>query len=306
MKKRDRTLSAFILMLVICFLLIYFSYKDSPLIESDDIQKKEISNTVEVINEYEEDLHVYFLDVGQADSILIENLDGYALIDAGNNSDGKKLVGYFKNMGISEFKHVIATHAHEDHIGGMDDIINNFKIDNFYIPEYLTTSKTFEDVLDALEAKEVEITIPRVGEVFYVNDAKIEVIHVEANPADINDSSIVLRLIYGANSILFMGDASTKIERQLLERNISSDVLKLGHHGSRYSSMPEFLDVVNPTYAVISVGKDNKYNHPHQVTLDKLQNRNIKVYRTDEDGTIKLTSNGNLITFDLLDTDLDG
>ena len=103
-----------------------------------------------------------------------------------------------------------------------------------------------------------------------------------------------------------MGDASTKIERQLLERNISSDVLKLGHHGSRYSSMPEFLDVVNPTYAVISVGKDNKYNHPHQVTLDKLQNRNIKVYRTDEDGTIKLTSNGNLITFDLLDTDLDG
>lgn len=306
MKKRDKTLNTFILILVICFLLLYFSDKDSPLIKNDTIKKRETPEVNETIKEYENDLNVYFLDVGQADAILIENFGSYALIDAGNNSDGNRLVSYFKDMGIKGFKHVVATHAHEDHIGGMDEIINNFKISNFYMPEYLTTTKTFEDVLDAIDTNNLEITVPRVGEVFYLNDAKIEVVHAEEDPKDINDSSIVLRLIYGANSILFMGDASTRVEKQLLDRNISSDVLKLGHHGSKYSSMPEFLDAVSPIYAIISVGKNNKYNHPHQVTLDKLKNRNIKIYRTDEDGTIKLTSNGNFINFELLDTDLDG
>ncbi len=254
----------------------------------------------------EGNLSVSFIDVGQADSILIRNGNYNMLIDAGNNEDGEKLVNYFKSLGIEEFTYVFATHPHEDHIGGMDDIINNFKIDNYYMSNKLSTTKTFMDVLDALDGRNLKYTVPNKGDTLKLGDANIKVIYPGDDKSNINDSSIVLKITYGKNSFLLTGDATSNVERKIYNEDIKSDVLKVAHHGSSYSSTDVFLDRVKPYYAVISVGKNNIYNHPSNKTLEKLNKRNIKVYRTDLDGTIVFISDGDNLSVKALKTDTNG
>ena len=140
-----------------------------------------------------EKLQIWFLDVGQADSILIQNGDANMLIDAGNNEDGKKLVSYFQSLGIETFQYVIGTHAHEDHIGGMDDIIDNFDIDTFYMPDAITTTATFESVLDSLEAKNIAFQTPSIDSIFKLGNATIDVLYVGTDDSDLNNTSIVLK-----------------------------------------------------------------------------------------------------------------
>ena len=253
-----------------------------------------------------ENFSVSFIDVGQADSVLIRNGNYNMLIDAGNNEDGEKLVNYFKSLGIEEFTYVFATHPHEDHIGGMDDIINNFKIDNYYMSNKLSTTKTFMDVLDALDGRNLKYTVPNKGDTLKFGDANIKVIYPGDDKSNINDSSIVLKITYGKNSFLLTGDATSNVERKIYNEDIKSDVLKVAHHGSSYSSIDVFLDKVKPYYAVISVGKNNIYNHPSNKTLEKLNKRNIKVYRTDLDGTIVFISNGDNLSVKALKTDTNG
>lgn len=253
-----------------------------------------------------ENFSVSFIDVGQADSVLIRNGNYNMLIDAGNNEDGEKLVNYFKSLGIEEFTYVFATHPHEDHIGGMDDIINNFKIDNYYMSNKLSTTKTFMDVLDALDGRNLKYTVPNKGDTLKLGDANIKVIYPGDDKSNINDSSIVLKITYGKNSFLLTGDATSNVERKIYNEDIKSDVLKVAHHGSSYSSTDVFLDRVKPYYAVISVGKNNIYNHPSNKTLEKLNKRNIKVYRTDLDGTITFTSDGENLSVQTLETDTNG
>lgn len=252
------------------------------------------------------DLVVRFIDVGQADSILVSDDNENMLIDAGNNEDGPKLVNYFKSLNITDFKYVVGTHAHEDHIGGMDDIINNFNIGTFYMPDAYTTTKTFEDVLDALEKKNMKLDTPKIGSTFNLGKAVITVLYIGTDKKNLNDTSIVLKLNYEANSILFMGDATSNVEKQIMNKDLKSDILKVGHHGSQYSTTESFLKKVDPKYAVIEVGKNNSYNHPNKVTLDKLAKYDVKVYRTDEDGTIIATSDGNNFTFKEEKTDTNG
>ena len=253
-----------------------------------------------------ENFSVSFIDVGQADSVLIRNGNYNMLIDAGNNEDGEKLVNYFKSLGIEEFTYVFATHPHEDHIGGMDDIINNFKIDNYYMSNKLSTTKTFMDVLDALDGRNLKYMVPNKGDTLKLGDANIKVIYPGDDKSNINDSSIVLKITYGKNSFLLTGDATSNVERKIYNENIKSDVLKVAHHGSSYSSTDVFLDKVKPYYAVISVGKNNIYNHPSNKTLEKLNKRNIKVYRTDLDGTIVFISDGDNLSVKALKTDTNG
>ena len=283
--------SKYLILIVIAFLISIIScYKNMPTNDVLDSSALKIS----------------YLDVGQADSILIECDNKYMLIDAGNTEDGPKLVNYFKNNNINEFTYVVGTHAHEDHIGGMSDIINNFKIDDFYMPDVITTTKTFEDTLDALNNNNIKFQTPKIGDKLYLGSATLNVLYVGTDNKDLNNSSIVLKLSYGNNKFLFMGDATTSVEKEILTDDLASDVLKVGHHGSKTSSSKEFLSKVNPKYAIISVGLNNTYNLPSSSTLTKLNSLNTKIYRTDEDGTIVVTSDTNNISINNIKTDTNG
>ena len=252
-------------------------------------------------------LEIYFFDVGQADSILIKNNNDTMLIDAGNNSDGDNLVNYLKNdIGISDIDIVVGTHPHEDHIGGLDDVISSFDIGKIYMPDAISNSKTFDDVLDVIEKKDYSISVPIIDEIFELGNLKFKVIYTGSDERDLNNTSIVIKMMFGNTSYLFMGDATSKTEKKILYSDINVDVIKIGHHGSSYSSSEDFLNKVIPKYAIIQVGVDNNYNHPHKETLDNLNSRNIKIYRTDLDGTIKLISDGDKIEFKKLETKIDG
>ena len=252
------------------------------------------------------DLMVFFLDVGQAESILIKSNDQYMLIDAGNTNDGEKIVNYFNHLRINEFKYVFGTHAHEDHIGGMDEIIKEFKIDNFYMPKDITTTETYISLLNALEDKKVAYKTPSVGTRLELGKASIDVLSVKTKQNDLNDTSIVLKLTYNNISFLFTGDITQNVEKELVNKNIKSTVLKVAHHGSKYSNSAAFLNKVKPEYSIISCGINNEYYHPHKVVLDKLEKLNSKIYRTDLDGTIVAISNGEKIEFKTIKTYTDG
>lgn len=289
--------------ILIILLFIYVYYDDSI---NDFINGKIKSNVGSVVNYNVDNLNIYFVDVGQADCILIKYLNDNILIDAGNNEDGEKLVTYFKTLGISDFKYVFGTHAHEDHIGGMDNIINNFDVEHFYMPDVITTSKTYEDLLDSLYNKKIKYETPEVDSNFCFDDICLNVLSVGNDKENLNDTSIVLRLVYKKTSYLFMGDASVSVEKKILNKDISSNVLKVGHHGSQYSSSAQFLAKVKPQYAVIQVGNNNIYNHPKQVIINKLKRINSTIYRTDQKGTIILSSDGENISFRFERTDTNG
>lgn len=297
----------FIILVVVAWGFIYAELEERKLNNSNEITKPIVNSINDSVKlTVEGNLNVYYFDVGQADSILLENNGQYMLIDAGNNADGEGLVNYFEDLGIKTFEYVIGTHAHEDHIGGMDDIINNFEVKNFYMPDVVTTSKTFEDLVGALENNEVAFQTPQIGDVFVFGHCKFEVLYVGEEGDDLNDTSIVVRGLYGNNSFLFMGDATSNVEKEILDSNIDSDVLKVGHHGSRYSSSVKFLNKVTPKVSIISTGEGNSYKHPHDVTLEKLNDVGSQIYRTDLDGTIIASSDGENVTFKFADTALDG
>jgi len=246
-------------------------------------------------------LKVHFIDVGQADSILIQTPDGKSmLIDAGNNADGQAVVSYLKGQGVSKIDILVGTHPHEDHIGGMDNVINSFEIGQIYMPKVSHTTKTYEDVLTAISRKGLKITSPTPGSTFSLGEVRFTILAPNSSTyEDMNDYSIVLKMEYGNTSFLFTGDAEQVSENEIIAKgyNLKADVLKVGHHGSSSSTSQAFLDKVSPKYAVIMVGSDNNYGHPHKETMDKLEAKGIPVYRTDENGTIVATSDGNNITF---------
>lgn len=291
---------------LLVLIILVSGYFYTTYFDNKNITKDVTRNVKQTINESSSNLKIYFVDVGQADCILINDNNEYSLIDAGNNEDGEKLVKYFKDLGITKFKYVFGTHAHEDHIGGMDNIIENFQIEHFYMPDAITTTRTFEEVLDALEVKNIAFETPKEDENLTFSDTDFKVLHVGKDKKDLNDTSIVLKLTYKNTSYLFMGDATSSVEKDILDKDIKSDVLKVGHHGSQYSSTISFLKKVSPKYAIIEVGKNNSYNHPKEVTLKKLEDLGTKIYRTDEDGTIILTSDGENMSFETVKTDTNG
>ena len=242
----------------------------------------------------QEDLLIDFIDVGQADSILIRNEDKTMLIDAGTNEAGEMVVTYLQNLGINKIDYLIGTHPHEDHIGGLDDVINHFNIGQIYMPKIETTTKTFEDVLDAIENKNLTVTSPNKGDKIEIGQA-VGTFMTEPilDKDNLNLSSLVVRLEFGNNSFLFMGDAEKENEETINWNK--TDVLKVGHHGSNTSTSESFLNQVKPQCSIIMVGKDNSYNLPTQETIDKLNTIGSEIYRTDENGIIQIISDGNTI-----------
>lgn len=299
--KKKKSLKWNLLTIIILLLsLIYNIYFDEI---NQSFSLPSLEPTFQEVNS---NLKISYLDVGQADSILIQNNGENMLIDAGNNEDGELLVHYFQDQGITDFKYVVGTHPHEDHIGGLDDIINNFNITTIYLPDVITTTKTFTDVLDAIENKNMTYTVPKIDQIITLGDAQLKVIYTGTDTSDLNNCSIVLKLTFGATSFLFTGDATDKIEKQMIKKDIQSTVLKVGHHGSKYSSTDSFLDQVNPKYAIISVGQNNSYDHPNSQTIQKLQQRNIEIHRTDQEGSIIITSDGKTIQITSQKTNTNG
>jgi len=247
-------------------------------------------------------LKVHYIDVGQADAILIQLPSGQnMLIDAGNNDDAYTVVNYLKSKGISTLDYVIGTHPHEDHIGGLDVVINSFVIGKVYLPRAISTTQNYIDALLAIKYKGLKVAEASGGVKLDVGQgATAELLAPNGTGyEELNDYSAVLRLTFGQTSFLFTGDAEGSSEAAMLRAgyNLQADVLKVGHHGSSSSTSAAFLKAVSPKYAVISVGKDNDYGHPHAETLAKLATAGIKLYRTDRQGTVKATSDGRTITF---------
>ena len=264
----------------------------------------EKDNAVEELNKLSNPRRNYLIPLLQIDSKGVENDKKYMLIDAGNNEDGDLLVNYFKDKNITDFEYVVATHPHEDHIGGMDNIIKNFNIKNYYMPDCYTTTKTFEELLDALEEKNLSFETPDIDSEFLLGDALFKVLYTGTDKRDLNNTSIVLRMTYKDVSFMFTGDATNVTEKKILAKDLQSDVLKVGHHGSQYSTSDEFLDKVNPKYAIISVGTGNVYDHPKDITLNKL--KGIEVHRTDKEGTIRVISDGKNIDIETFKTNTNG
>lgn len=245
----------------------------------------------QTIFEISDNLNVYFIDVGQADSILITNQQEAMLIDAGNNADGRQVVEFIKNKGIKKLDYVVGTHPHEDHIGGLDDVINEFEIENILLPDITTNTKTFEDVIDAIENKDLQITVPNIGDKFQLGESDFEIKSTIIDKNNLNLASLVIRMEFGNTSFLFMGDAEIENEKSCEWEQAT--VLKVGHHGSNTSSSMGFLKQVKPQISVIMVGEGNDYGHPQKEIINRLEKINTQIYRTDEDGTIWITSDGN-------------
>lgn len=248
------------------------------------------------------ELKIHYIDVGQADSILIQQAGQNMLIDAGNRADDSTIINYLKENGVSKLDVVVATHPHEDHIGAMDEVIKAFDIGTIYASNATTNTKTFKDFINAVKEKGLKLTRAVPETEFNIGNAKCTILGPNSNSYDnLNNYSVVVKLTYGSNKFIFQGDAEEIPENEILSKgyDISSDVLKVGHHGSSSSTTSKYLNKVNPKYAVISVGENNTYKHPHKETIEKLASKKITVYRTDEDGTIVAVSDGKNITFNV-------
>ncbi|EDS77674.1 ComEC/Rec2 family competence protein [Clostridium massiliodielmoense] len=242
-------------------------------------------------------LTIHYIDVGQGDSILVQFNNKNLLIDAGCSN--RKVHNYLKKCGVKKLNYVIATHPHDDHIGGMPYIIESFSIDKFLAPKATNNTTSFKKMITELQKNNLKISSTKAG-TYIPLDHKLSCFVVAPKNStykNLNNYSIVLKITYNNTSFLFCGDAENLSEDEILSSgyNITSDVLKLGHHGSKTATNNNFLEEVNPKVAIISCGKGNDYGHPHKETLKKLKNKNITTYRTDIDGTIILESNGTKI-----------
>lgn len=251
------------------------------------------------------ELTVHYLDVGQGDCMLLACDGEYMLIDAGDNSKGTAVQNYLTKQGVGTLKYVIGTHPDADHAGGLDVILYKFDCENVILPDVSKDTKTYRDVLDTMDQKGYKNTLPAAGQEFTLGDAVCTVLGPRTSYEDANNNSVVIMVKHGSNRFLFMGDAEAEAEEDMQRggADLKADVIKVGHHGSRYSSSKSFLQAVSPTYAVISCGEDNRYGHPHAETLNTLRSMGVEVFRSDEQGTIVAVSDGSKITWNSAPSD---
>lgn len=289
-RRKNQTIQFILYVAIILSFYTFYSFNKT--------EKKDI-NTKTVIKE-DGNLVISYLDVGQGDSIFIELPNKECmLIDAGEKEYGDSVVSYVENRGYKTIDYLVGTHPHTDHIGGMSTVINNLDIKNIYMPKVNSNTKTYEELLNTISNKGLTIKQAIKGlNIIDSDDLKVNVLSpLNKTYSNLNDYSVVIKITYKNINFLFMGDASKTVEKTLTT-DISADVLKVGHHGSSYSTSKDFLERVNPSYAIISVGKDNIYKHPSNTTINLLESMNIKIYRTDVDKTIKVISDGENINIE--------
>lgn len=246
------------------------------------------------------ELTVHFINVGQGDATLITCGDHSMLIDAGDNNKGTTVQNYLQKQGIKKLDYLIGTHPDSDHIGGLDVIITKFDCGKIIMPDYTKDTATYRDVIDAMKYKGYKNILPIVGTSYQLGDAEFTLIAPNNKYSDPNNNSVGLILKHGDKKFLFTGDAEEEAEADIVANgiDISCDVYQVGHHGSNTSSSIALLDASKPEFAVISCGEGNSYGHPRAEILNNFRARGIKVYRTDEQGTIIAKSDGHTITFD--------
>lgn len=243
-----------------------------------------------------EPMEVHFIDVGQGDSTLIKCGDSAMLIDAGENDKGTLVQNYIKKQGVKALDYLIITHPDSDHSGGADVIITKYDIDTIIYPNYSKDTATWRDVVKAMDYKRYKVTEPVVGDTYKLGDAEFTIIAPNSDDYgdNANNYSVGIILRHGNKKFVFTGDAEEAAEADIVANklDISADVLQAGHHGSKTASTEKFLKAINPEYAVISCGEDNSYGHPHAATMNSLRSMGVKVYRTDEQGSLIATSDG--------------
>lgn len=245
-------------------------------------------------------IEISYLDVGQGDAAYIRVNDFDILIDAGPRSDSDKLMKQLEDKNIDDFEIIIATHPHEDHIGGMTKVFERYDVKSFYMPKVTNNTKTFENMIKAVGNEGLKAKVIKEGTSFDLgNGAKLEAYSPTKDTyADFNDYSPIMKLTYGNKSFIFTGDAEKEVEEEVVKKysnELKADVIKFGHHGSSTSSTKDFIEAISPEYGIISCGVDNSYGHPHRETLDIINKIGIKAYRTDKQGQITITSDGNNI-----------
>ena len=263
-------------------------------VEETDI----VEESIEEVSEFS-DMEVHFIDVGQGDATLIKADDHYMLIDAGDNSKGTTVQNYLQKQGVEKLDYLILTHTDADHIGGADVIVSKFDIDTAFLGDYKKDNKTYEELMNAFDYKGLNYVTPSVGSEYQLGNATFTIVAPNRTYSDPNNSGIALVLKNGENTFLFTGDCEEDAESDILSNGqyIDCDVYKLGHHGSKASSTKSFLDAVTPIYGVISCEEGNSYGHPHTEPLNNLRAMGVKIFRTDEQGSIIAYSNGTEITW---------
>lgn len=249
----------------------------------------------------ESSFEIYFIDVGQGDAACVL-CDGRAmLVDGGNKSSSSIIYSFLKSHDVNYLDYIIASHPDADHVGGLAGALNYASVGTAYCTVQEFDSEPFNDFTKYLKLQDREITVPTSGDVFYLGSAKVTIVYPQEGEIEGDNTSIALRIEYGQTSFFFAGDCESQDEAVIIQSGYSlkSNVLKVAHHGSRYSSTNEFLNAIQPDYAVISVGGDNQYGHPTNEVLSDLQDRGVTLFRTDIQGTVHCISDGRSIRFEV-------
>lgn len=249
-------------------------------------------------------MEVHFIDVGQGDATLIKSGEHAMLIDAGDNDKGTAVQLYLQKQGIDKLDYLILTHTDSDHIGGADVIVTKFPVDTVFMGDFPRENRTYEEFQEALEYRKLDYTIPEVGSEYSLGNGSFTIIAPNNSYDTPNNSGIALVLRDGENSFLFTGDCEEEAEKDILANglDIDCDVYKVGHHGSSTSSSKEFLEAVTPSVGVISCAVGNDYGHPHREPMECLRSMGVRIFRTDEQGSIVAYSDGREIYWNCNET----
>ena len=282
----------FSMLLILAFVVLYNFFWE-------DIAERFNFGTSTVMVLRDGEIMVSFIDVGQGDAILVRSRDNAVLIDGGEHSQRNVVLNYLRDAGVRSLCYVVATHPHSDHIGGLVTVLGRVNVGYVVMPDITHDTNTFERFLSVIDSNNIAVIFPEPGDVLQAGLINLTVI-APPNPhpgTNLNNASIVLRLVHGQNAFLFTGDGEQELENWMVNSgmDISANVLNVGHHGSRTSTTEYFLAAVNPQAAIISLGYNNRYGHPHREVVDRLNSHNVRIYRTDQLGTIRMITDGERI-----------